>query len=323
MNVEVFDKGRISAVFMGGFLLLILLLTIYLIKPILLALGLTVVQVYFFHPAIIYLLPKVKKRSTAIVVLSILFLVPFTVFLVFLTSTIAAQLIELSKIPAAEEVIELAGGTVKDYFAASPAQSFSLSTITKGFEKLIGLFSLVGGVLIQVFLASLLTAYVLYKEDDLTEFVHSIRNQKVRNYIHFVDEGLKQIVYSMFLTALVTGAIATVLYFLFKVPFAILLGALTAVVALIPILGAWLVYLPVGLYILYQGNTVFGLVFLGLSIVLISTVPDIVVRPIIICRCEHVNLGLLILGFVTGSLAFGPVGVILGPLIVISLVGNA
>jgi predicted PurR-regulated permease PerM len=125
----------------------------------------------------------------------------------------------------------------------------------------------------------------------------------------------------MFLTALVTGAIATVLYFLFKVPFAILLGALTAVVALIPILGAWLVYLPVAVYILYQGNAVFGLVFLGLSIVLISTVPDIVVRPIIICRCEHVNLGLLILGFVTGSLAFGPVGVILGPLIVISLVG--
>jgi predicted PurR-regulated permease PerM len=319
MEVEVLDERRIIAVFVGGFLLLVLLLTAVLIKPILLALSLTIVQVYIFHPAIQFLLPKVKRRSVAIVVLSFLFLVPFFFFSVVLLTTFYNELIELSKVPKVNELIDIAGVTLKD-FVSPQMQSISFSTVTSGFEAIFGFLKMIGGILMQIFLASLLTAYVLYKEDSITRFIHSIKRRRVRNFIHLVDEGVRQVVYSMFLTALVTGFIATVIYVIFGIPFSTLLGVLTAIISLIPILGAWLVYLPISLYLISLGSIVSGLLLLGLSIVFVSTLPDIVVRPFIISRHEHVDFGLLILAFFTGTMAFGPVGVILGPLILIILV---
>jgi predicted PurR-regulated permease PerM len=104
------------------------------------------------------------------------------------------------------------------------------------------------------------------------------------------------------------------------VPYPILSGILTGIVALIPILGAWLVYVPVSLFFITQGKILFGLGFLVACFVFISTIPDIVIRPIVVSK-QDTDTVLLLLGFLMGTLAFGPVGIILGPLIVIALEG--
>jgi predicted PurR-regulated permease PerM len=285
------------------------------------ALALTVVQVYVFHPAIEFLLPYVKRRSVAIVVLSVLFLVPFFIISIYLITTIANQLIVISQVPEVKEIIDLTGSEVSNFLSGLSTGSLNFGTVTQSFGALVDVATRLGGIFFQIFLASLLTAYVLYKEHTIHHIVGSIENEHIKDFIHFVDEGLKQLIYSMILTAAVTGLIATILYALFGVPFAVLLGLLTGIVALIPILGAWLVYAPVSIYIFSQGNIILGLIFLGLSVGLVSTLPDLVVRPILICRCEHIDMMLLMLGFVMGAFAFGAVGTILGPLLVIILIG--
>jgi predicted PurR-regulated permease PerM len=274
-----------------------------------------------FHPAIEFLLPYVKRRSVAIVVLSVLFLVPFFIISILLITTIANQLIVISQVPEVREIIDITGSEVSNFLAGLSTGSLGFETITQSFGALLDFATRLGGIFFQIFLASLLTAYVLYKEHTIHHIVESIENEHIKNFIHFVDEGLRQLIYSMILTAAVTGIIATILYGLFGVPFATLLGLLTGIVALIPVLGAWLVYVPVSIFIYTQGNTILALIFLGLSIVLVSTLPDIVVRPILICRHEHIDMMLLMLGFVMGAFAFGAVGTILGPLLVIILVG--
>jgi len=163
------------------------------------------------------------------------------------------------------------------------------------------------------------TVYILFKEKKILEFFNSIKNDRVRQFILFVDDALKQVVYSMFFTAVITGGIATFLYTVFGMPFAVLLGVTTGIVALIPVLGCWLVYVPITFYILSQGDVSRALVFLGLSAALISTLPDMVIRPII--ASKRINTGLLVLGFICGALVFGPVGILLGPLVIIAWVG--
>jgi predicted PurR-regulated permease PerM len=267
------------------------------------------------------ILPRVKRRSLAVSIAFFFILVPFFLFSIVLISALVDQLVDLRDVPQIQRLIDLTGGTLMEYLVAPPKELITFPTITQGLDAVIKFLSTVGGLFLQVFLAIFFTAYVLYKEDRIMVFAHRTKNHKLWDFVFFVDEGLKQVVFSMFITAFVTGGVATLIYVIFRVPFSILLGALTGFVALMPLLGVWLVYVPITIYFLMAGNITLGLVFLAVCIIFMSIVPDIIVRPIIAGRKEHVDIGLLILGFVTGTLAFGAVGIILGPLIIISLVG--
>ncbi|NLC65912.1 MAG: sporulation integral membrane protein YtvI [Clostridium sp.] len=52
----------------------------------------------------------------------------------------------------------------------------------------------------------------------------------------------------------ITGAISTIAYFILGVPYALLLGLLTAFLDLLPVLGVAATYVPIALYYLYLGN---------------------------------------------------------------------
>ncbi|HSP47318.1 MAG TPA: sporulation integral membrane protein YtvI [Clostridiaceae bacterium] len=62
---------------------------------------------------------------------------------------------------------------------------------------------------------------------------------------------------------MITGAISTIGYFILGVPYALLLGAVTAFLDLLPILGVSAAYVPIAIYYLSQGNTA---VPLGLAV---------------------------------------------------------
>ncbi len=317
-----YDKKQISAVFIGALLVLIFALLVYLVMPVLGAFGLTVVLAYILHPVIEFLLPWVKKRSIAILLTSLFILVPFFVFTVYLTSTLIAQVVELSRVEAVKNLVNLAGTNLKPYLVAPPAD-FSLGfSALSGFSRwFFSALQTLGSFFLQLFLAIFFTAYVLYKEEEIVDFVESVRDEKIKSYIVFVDHALQQVVYSMFLTAFFTGLVAIAVYVVFGIPFAVLLATTTGFVALIPMIGTWLIYGPIGIYYILQGDPSRGILLLVVSAVFVSILPDVVVRPFFASRRERINLGALMLGFVTGALAFGSVGVVLGPLIIISLIG--
>ncbi len=306
-----------------------LLLLAYLIRPILTALSLTLVLAYFFHPILEFVQPHIKKRWLAIIITFIFILIPIFIFSLVLSSTILSQLVELSKTPRMAEILDVLGENFKKYFDPGlqeplPTLSFSaFSTLGEVFSQgagyIVTFFKVLSGFFLQILLGIFMTGYLLLKQDKLFELYSSINDDKIQRFLSFVDEALKQIVYSMFLTALFTGIIATIIYVIFGVPFSVLWGTTTGLVSLIPILGTWLVYLPISIYFFLQGQTITALVFLAICIFFITTLPDIAIRPII--ASKTIDIGLVIVGLITGTLAFGPVGIIIGPLIIIAWIG--
>ena len=315
--------------FFGLLMILALLLLGYLLKPVLSALSLTLILAYLLHPVVRRLEPYLKRRWLAITVTFFFVLVPLLLFTIVLTTTIVSELMALSQTDSMKEVFNVLGENFKQYFAVPadeglPTLSYSSFTtvggaLSQGAGYLIAIFKVLGDFLLQVMLGMFLTIYVLMKQDTVTSIYHSISNQKMKDFLHFVDEALKQVVYSMLLTSVFTGVIATIIYLIFKVPFSVLWGTTTGLVSLIPLLGTWLVYLPIAIYFYLQGNVLLSLVFLGISIFFITALPDITVRPII--ASKKIDMGLIVLGFLTGTLAFGTVGFIIGPLIVIAWSG--
>ncbi len=116
-------------------------------------------------------------------------------------------------------------------------------------------------------------------------------------------------------TALAQALAATLGYFIFGAPVPLIWGAATLFAALIPLVGPALVWAPVALVVALGHGWLRGggLALYGLLIV--STV-DNVVRPLLTKRGLQLHPLLVFIGVFGGMLAFGFVGLFVGPLVV-------
>ena len=98
-----------------------------------------------------------------------------------------------------------------------------------------------------------------------------------------------------------------------RVPRPLLLGAVAGFIAVLPI-GAPVVWIPAALWLLSVGHTGWG-IFLGAYGLLIISGSDNVIRPYFIARGAKLPFLLTILGVLGGAMAFGLLGIFLGPVL--------
>lgn len=117
------------------------------------------------------------------------------------------------------------------------------------------------------------------------------------------------------LTALVQGVLAGIIYAALGVPRAVLLGLLSVIGALIPVTGPALVWVPVAAGLALTGHPVKAVILCALGVVVVGTV-DNVMRPWL---SQRANVGLsttvVLVAIFGGMAAFGPWGLLLGPLV--------
>lgn len=119
----------------------------------------------------------------------------------------------------------------------------------------------------------------------------------------------------IFVVAAVQGLLAAVGYFLFGVPFAVLLGAVTAFFAPIPILGTGVVWVPVAGGLLISGAPQQALAVALWSVLIVGTL-DNLLRPILIGAEAKLPILLLFFGMLGGLQVYGFAGIIVGPVVV-------
>ncbi|ANF23104.1 AI-2E family transporter [Thermococcus piezophilus] len=94
---------------------------------------------------------------------------------------------------------------------------------------------------------------------------------------------------------------------------AIAAGIFTIIFELLPVFGGWVVWLAGMIYLINRGQIISGLLFALYGVVFISPLPDIVLKPRITVRERGVNALISLIGIFGGLLAFGLVGIIIGP----------
>jgi predicted PurR-regulated permease PerM len=100
----------------------------------------------------------------------------------------------------------------------------------------------------------------------------------------------------------------------------IVCGGVMAFLALLPVVGAWPVWLPTAIWLLSTGHIMRGLILIGICGGVGSTI-DNILRPLLLGGRSSLN-GLLVFISVLGGLAvFGVLGVVLGPIVVATAVG--
>ncbi len=115
--------------------------------------------------------------------------------------------------------------------------------------------------------------------------------------------------------AVLQGLVAMIGYIIFGASEPVLLGVLTAISSMIPVVGAMLVYLPVVIYILATGSFGPGIGLMIWCFVLVGSV-DNVARWILQRKLANVHPLITILGVIVGTKLFGLIGLIFGPLMI-------
>lgn len=131
--------------------------------------------------------------------------------------------------------------------------------------------------------------------------------------LRLTGDVTRGVVWGLVGTAVAQGVLAAFGLWISGVPQPVLLAVVTGVISILPV-GAPLVWIPASLWLLTQGQTGWG-IFLALYGGLVISTVDNLIRPWAIARGANLPLLLTLLGALGGVLAFGFLGLFLGPVV--------
>jgi predicted PurR-regulated permease PerM len=113
----------------------------------------------------------------------------------------------------------------------------------------------------------------------------------------------------------VTGLVGGLTFWVLGLPAVVFWGVVMAFFALLPVLGAWMVWLPAAIWLISQGRVGAAIALLaidGAAVLLI----DNVMRPMMISGRAELSGLLVLVGVLGGIFVFGMIGVVLGPVVI-------
>jgi predicted PurR-regulated permease PerM len=114
-------------------------------------------------------------------------------------------------------------------------------------------------------------------------------------------------------TAAAQGVVALIGFLIAGVPGAFMLGVATFLLSVVP-MGPVLIWGTAAIWLYLKGETGWAIFMAVWGTVVISSI-DNFVKPILIARGSTLSLGMIFLGVLGGVVAFGFIGVILGPVL--------
>ena len=133
-------------------------------------------------------------------------------------------------------------------------------------------------------------------------------------YFDAVGVTTRAVVSGLLVSALTQGLIAGAGYAFIGVSAPVLLEALTALAALVPFIGTLMIWGPISLWLLLSDQIISGLVLLAYGTFIINPT-DNIIKPLLISNATDIPLVIVLFGVMGGLIAFGFVGLFLGPLI--------
>lgn len=183
----------------------------------------------------------------------------------------------------------------------------------RGLSLLLGLANSV-----LLFLLALIVAFFFYLSGDhlagkMRALLGRIAGARAPRLIEVTGATMRGVVYGILGTAIVQGILTAFGLWLTGVPRAMLLGVVAGGLSVLPI-GAPVVWIPAAIWLLYRGHTGWGIFLFIYGVVAVSGA-DSVIRPYFIARGAQLPFLLTMLGVLGGALAFGLVGVFVGPVL--------
>ena len=329
------DKGQIFNLFFLGILLFLIYQLIKILSPFASPLLISLMLTLTFYPMHLWIKKHISKNrftsafiSTFIVIITAILPIILLGWLLFNeTKTIYPKTNAwISRIPQMElSSISPKLSKLKPYINIDTRDIISknLQTIQ---QKIIH----IGGKVLKNimfifvnFVVIILTLFFFFRDGDkwLSWIIDmapmdNAHKHKIARRLYIM---ILAIVKGFILTAAIQGLIAIIGYSAASVPSPILMGVLTSIAALIPFGGTTLVWAPIAIIMFITASKGAG-IFLFFWGALVIGLTDNFLRPIFIGKKTKLPILLLFLGLFGGLMVYGPIGMILGPLLISCLI---
>ncbi len=173
------------------------------------------------------------------------------------------------------------------------------------------------GITIVQLLLTLVIAAAFYAGGDRAEMIverfgHRLAGARGRASVRLAGQAIRSVALGVVVTALVQAVMTGIGLAIAGVPLAPVLTAVTFMLCIAQ-LGAGLVLIPAVVWLYWSGHPGWGTVLVVWTVIILSL--DNVVRPLLMRKGAHLPLALLLAGVIGGLIAFGLVGIFLGPVV--------
>lgn len=328
-TVTWFRRLVVAAILTG-----ILLLTYTILRPFLVPMIWAAILAYVSWPFHLRVLKAVRQRAVVAsllttLVLGTVLIVPLVWLTVLMRSELLVAYQEVQallathpQLPSAVRNLPGIGAWLQDQLAALAADPQVLRQLVQDWlqQSSTEITALVGGVgrnLAKLFFAMLSLFFFLRDGSQLLRELRALLTgmlgPRANDYLEAAGDMTQAVVYALVLAAVAQGTVAALGYWIVGLRAAALLGAVTALTALIPF-GAPMIWGSLSIWLMLTGHVGAGVALFFWGLLAVSWV-DNIVRPLVISNATRMPFLLVVFGVLGGVVAFGLVGLFIGPVV--------
>jgi len=324
-------RTLLGVIFLGA----LIVTSLWILRPFLAAAIWATMIVVSTWPVMLWLQGRLwRRRSLAVAAMTLLLLLVFVVPLMLAIGTIVANADEI--VARLKSLATFRMPSPPDWLANLPVVGAKVAvaweqaaaagiegllarltpyagSVTSWFVSEAGDF----GILFVQFLLTLVLAALMYASGEAAalmvgRFGRRLAGERGENAVRLAGQAIRGVALGVVVTAVVQSTLGGVALAIAGVPFA---GLLTAAMLFLCIaqIGPSPVLVPAVIWLYWSGQTGWGTFLLVCALIVITM--DNVLRPLLIKRGADLPLLLIFAGVIGGLLAFGLVGIFVGPVV--------
>jgi predicted PurR-regulated permease PerM len=330
---ETRNRDRVRTVSFYAALALLTYLLWVVSKPFILPLCASAVLVVFFYPWYKRLEARVGASAAALastLLVTILLIVPIVLVVVGFVREAAAAAGSVQDALSATQVARLHAWWVWMQQRFPLLAAVQLSDVAADTGRAVATLAAAGagdairniGVFLFDVVVVVFAMFFLFRD------AHAVM-ALVRRVLPFEEEHREQVirqahdlvrasVVASVAVASAQGAAGGVLFWMLGLTAPVFWGVVMAFFSLLPVVGAWVVWLPAAVWMLATGQTGRGLMLLAIGAGVVSLI-DNVLRPALLAGRAQMNGLLVLISLLGGIAAFGLIGIVIGPVVVATM----
>ena len=325
MTITTQEIRKVSVIL---FIILLIVLSFIIIKPILLSIATGLILAYIFIPIHRNIKKVIKNENLSTLIVSFFLVLIILIPLWFLVPLVIEQAFDLFTLTQKINI----RGFIEDYFPTSDIKfqeeitssiiNFIGKITSASIGSLINLLLDLPNIALHIAVVLFVFFYTLRDLEKLKLYVSGLSPLKKENekaLIKQFKEITSSIVFGYIIVGITQGIATGLGLLIFGVPKAMILTIIAILASVFPLIGPWLVWVPVAIYLFVTASPPIAIGFTLYGVLFVSSI-DNFIRPYIIARRTGISSVIVLVGMIGGLFVFGILGILFGPLILSYLI---
>ncbi|MFH1500710.1 MAG: AI-2E family transporter [archaeon] len=309
-----------------GIAIVLAVLVILVVRPIAAAIVGGLLLGYMFYPIYKYVLKVVKEKNVSAFIVVVLTVIIIFLPFWFLFPLVAREIFSIYTMSQQIDFLSIIN-TILPQLSGDEALTRELVILFNNFVSkfanlIISEFSdtllNLPNILLQMVVVLFVFFFTMRDAEKLKGYIKSLSpfNKRVEEEVSQQFKDItNSVIYGFVVAGIIQGLLTGVALFVLGVDNALLLTVLAILAGIFPLIGSWLIWFPVTVYLFFTGRVAAAIGLLIYGAIFVSSL-DNFIRPYIVAKKVHLSSAIVFIGMIGGLIVFGILGLIIGPLII-------